>query len=399
MQYICVVPPILSDVNFESDPMAAAMLADPYDEIVVSYPIIVGGNPDSVRLTNQTLQLLTNHQVWIAVNTLWPDFSSLDPSIAYQSALDATYAEMLAFWSMVPPRYQHMVKGFAFDHTDLYRMFGNYNINTTPKSVYRNLDRYFTNSLIQFAHCSFNRPAMLITNKPSDLTGNVYRYDDASPSFPGAAKWPTLLGGDSSFVDYILGRDMFFTPTIDKSTSDRDFTPGAGTNFQFADGTLGSWWRFFESLPVLQQAQSDNLNVGILQHIDFSATTTDYSLSPNLTAAQQSFLSGMNLFLSFTGIEYLCVRPVPANGQPSCFIPSFTSVSTPSQNISSLGNLPPQSGKARVYSVNGCVYIDYMSGSTPVRIVTDEVFANFEVNLATTATSPPTTNTATANTV
>jgi hypothetical protein len=397
MEYLCYIPPITSSVsvNFQSDPTSAAMLADPFDEIVVEYPQIVNGDPNAVRLTSQTLALLTNHQVWISVKSLWPELATLDPTSAYNQVLVDIFAELQAFWSMIPQRMQRMVKGFCFNHADYYRMFGSYDNQQTSAATFRNLDRYYVNSLIQYAHINFNRPAMIITNKPSDIVGNIYRFGDTTPTFPGAGKWPSLLGQDSFFNDWLIARDMFYTPAVDTSTMDKPFTPGATSNFQFQDGTLGSWWRFFESLPVLQKWQSDNLSVGVIQHLDFSSETTDFSLSPNLTDQQQSFLAGMNSFLSLTPLQLSGVLPIPATGE-GIYIPNFLSVSAQTSNITNNSqsnngqpvSFPPPSTMPRFFSVNSCIYADYMSSGVPIRIVTDAIFSFFNVLQAASATTP-----------
>jgi hypothetical protein len=381
MEFICWVPPLTSNaVNLQSDPSSAAALASPFDEVVVQYPIIVGGNANDIRLCNQTLQLLSDRQVWFAPNVLWPQFGSDDPTTAYNNALAATLAEIVAFFTMIPSRFKSRVKGIAFNHVEYARMFGNYNLATTPRDTFRNLDRFYVNSLIQFAHLDFNMPAMLVTSRPADVTGNIYRSQDVSQGQAGAAKWRGLLGNDSFFVDWLLARDVFYEPALNTAISDQNYTPGPTARFQFEPGTLGTWSRFFSAIPVLQRVNSDNLNVGILQHLDFSSETTDFSLSPNLTSSQQTFMQGMNLWLSLTGIDGYCFLPIPAAGN-GIFIADLHSVN---QMPSSGFVAPAQSSPARFFSAQGsgfgfnaAVYADYLSGTTPTRIVTDSAFSSF----------------------
>lgn len=364
MNTICSVPLLDSTLN-QLVYTTAAAIAYPYDEIILSYPKMhdypktqISSNIDTVRRTNAVLQILAR-PVWIKLNALWPAHNRLKPALAYRMSLQDSIMEARMFWSMLPVTAHKWVKGFTYDHCDYARMFGNTVLATTNSQTF--FDRDYTNALIGVAR-SYSLPAMIITSRAGDITGNIYRYSDTNDS--GAAKWPSILGKDSSFEDWLIARDLFYAPTW-QNINEADYPVGPGKNFMFL-GQNSTFWSFFESLPVLQQCRSSNLSVGILQHLDFSANVGDGALDPVLTMAQKIFLNGMATFLQLVDLQGYGVAALA----PSGFMPSLSSITNASV-------LPARNGPATFYSVNGEIIADYMNDKIPTRIVTTQSFDAF----------------------
>ena len=362
MNNICVIPVLDSTVN-QLDYRAAALLAKPYDDVILMYPKLhdypcktITTNIDTVRRTNSILQLLAK-PVWIQINALWPAFATNPPAQAYQLALASTILEVELFWSMLPVQARQWVKGFVFDHSDYYRMFGDINLATKRGQAF--FDRDYTNALIEVSR-SYALPTMIITANAADIVGNIYNYQNSND--PGAVKWASILGNDSSLLDWLMVRDVFYRP-IDSISGDSGYVAGPGP-YSNPFGTNSVFCSFFESWPILKKYQTGNLAVGIIQHMDFSANISDSAVNPLLTPSQQIFLAGLATFLQLIDIQGFAISPLSSS---AAFIPNYTSVTAAEA-------LPPRNGGVNVYSLNGSIIVDYISGVIPTRLVTTQSF-------------------------
>ena len=416
MKNILFTPVISSNVNGLADPLLTAQLAYNYDEVVLKYPTVyysprsVDGfdidNSDSVRQTNHILQMI-GKPCWICINALWPNFNKTFTASAYNLAIAASVREIQEFWLHLPESYRKYVKGFALDHSDYSRMFGlNFNVSPEITSYY---NRLYTNTLIQAAH-SYNLPAMVITDRASDIVGKVYRSVDTS--IPGAAKWPSLLGGDSDLGDWLVVRDPFYTPAnilsyminpaeytaysdvteyylssdnviLSSETelqgnlvfpgtysleNEQDFVVGPSPHFLF-NGMGSTFWRLFENYPILQTYRKDNLSVGFLQHLDFSANVSDTSTSPNLTSSQRTMITNMFTFLGLLGIDgagVISLSSVPYVNNVDIFTPLAY------QELAA-------SAPAIPHSANGLIFADFLYTSLPSRVTVSQDFQNFHL--------------------
>lgn len=367
MKKICFLPPLANGLNALSATTAAG-LAAPYDEVVLTYPkfTMTGGafdNLAAIEQTNAVLQLL-NGPVWIQVDAQWPQYDADFPTTAYNEALAATQQEIATFWTQLPASMKPLVKGFTFDHADYDRQFG-YLVLARANGVLTRFNRFYANSLVSLCR-GYMRPCMLISNRVGDLVGNVYRFADADN--PGAAAWPSILGQDSTMADWLVARDVFYTPSA-TSTEEVGYTAAPDDASNVYLNLCNAFWQFFEALPVLRRVQSSNLAVGIVQHMDFSAESSDGLLGPALSTNQISFLTGLATLLQLTDIDGYGVMALGTNG----FYPSLEQVNNPVAT-------PTPSGPAVFYTLAGAVYADFATAGKPSRVITTQTLSAFTIS-------------------
>jgi hypothetical protein len=359
MRTLCRLPSLSTTAhNGLQDWRASVMTASAYDEVVVGLPDLHAyATSAHIHRVTQSLMLL-QRPVWVEVKSLFPEFDSLPTQQAFDNYLQTILTEVDAMWSAIPATLRRFVKGICFDHIDFTRVFGAVASDPDATSILRSMDSAYVNKQIAAAR-KYNLPAMLVSDRIGDVFGNVYRRPNENI---WVARWPTLLGCDSSLVDWIVARDLFYAPA---TNSLGYLQPGASEDFAF--NGVGSFERFFESWPIMRRQQSDNLCIGILQHIDTSASSGDGSLGPALTTQQRAFVKGLATFVQMLDIDAFGVECLGGNFLASAEI------------VHSRYTLPVRSGESRVFSANGAIYADYMSSGSPVRIVTSQLFNGFAV--------------------
>jgi hypothetical protein len=366
MQKICFLPRLDNGLNALPS-VSAAGIAAPFDEVVVNYPKLtyyLGDYraADIVKRTNALLPLL-DRQVWIQLDLQWPEFDVKMPKDAYALALEATTSEVCLFWQALPVEMRRLVKGFTFDHADYNRQFGAAQQFPNTNGVVTRFNRYYANSLVALCR-EYALPAMLISGRVADLAGDVYRFNDAD--IPGGAKWPSILGQDSSLNDWLIARDVFYAPLASQGDSGYTEIVDNGSSYL---GLRNVFWQFFEALPVLRRAQSGNCSVGILQHMDFTGEASDGALGPALTADQRGFLTGLSTILRLADLDGYGVAALPNQR----FIPSLA-------QITRRVILPEtRTGKTVFYTKNGALCANYPCGGSPVTLVMDQQFSTFTI--------------------
>jgi hypothetical protein len=344
MQTLCKIP-YSTSVNF-NDIQAAANIASPFSQVVVELPYMVD---KAVRTGVNKLVDMIGRPVWFMPMSVISTYNTLPPDMAYTSY--AQYAKSTIY--DIATNFGDAVGGIAIDHADFYRRFGDLTVEN--KKFY---DGAMLRTQISSAH-SFDLPCMVISEHISECLTNM------TPTIgepPHSARWPHLLGGDSSLTDWLVAKNVFYAQTNDEYGA-----PKSSENFQFtgADGVAS---RFFESLPVLHSARHESLCVGIVQDVNLSGSAGDRSFGEGATAAQLRFSKGLKTFLTMMDLDGFGIWGSPE----SLFTPTY-------KMVDDIHDLPERTSKAQPYSVNGVLYCDYMSNQTPVRIVTNRTFDGFTV--------------------